>query len=1018
MKGRSLPVFLFLILLVGAGFAGTTGKISGVVVDADTGEPLPAVNVSLEGTNLGAATDLKGYYVILNLPPGIYNLKTSMMGYKTQRIANVRVNIDLTREVNFRLATETLAGEEVTIVAERPVVQKDISATQMNLNSDEIKALPFVNVATTMSLEAGVRSGLEIRGGGISQTGFMVNGFTMRDERDNTPYTSVSLTSIEEIVLQTGGFNAEFGNIRSGLVNVVTKDGRMDLYTFGFIGRYRAPAPKHFGHSLNSPESYWIRPYVDDAVCWTGTKNGVWDTHTQLQYIEFEGWNSISEKTLKDNIPENDLTPAAAQRVFLWEHRRQLDIARPDYDLDLSFGGPVPILSKQLGNLRFFGSYRSTQEMYLVPLSDDAYRDYSAQMKLTADIKFGMKLLVEGLWGQQSGTNDNNSGLPGIFREDWEIASALSNGPKYIDGRQYGTDYWCPSTIDRSSIGIKLTHVLNPKTFYELMVHRFASDYSTNPGRLRNTAKIYKFGDNYYIDEAPLGYQPAPSTGIVGLRMGVGMSNSRDSSKVAVYTTKFDMVSQLNQYNNVKLGLELNYTDNNVNYGSVDVFLPSGRSKSVWHTFPVRAALYLQDKLEFKGMIANVGVRVDYSHAGGEWYIYDSFDRALSAEKSLGLDTLLTKEPTKRIIDVSPRVGVAFPITANSKLFFNYGHFRQMPTPENLYLVRRFTDNNAVTQIANPNNPLPKTVAYELGFEQNLFDQFLLRLNGYYKDASNQSRLVTYVSRDNKVNYSVSKPYSYKDTRGFEISLKKNRGDWIRGFINYTYDVSTWGNFGFKTYYENPADQRRYERETRTHYQERPIPQPFARVNLDFLTPRNFGPRVQGFFPLEDWRLNMIASWENGAYDTWTGGGSIPGIVYNVQWKDLYNIDLRLSRNFHVWTANIEFFVDVYNVFNFKFLSDYGFVDVKDHDAYMKSLHLPAAIGDKLSYGNIPGNDRPGDYRTVPYEPYNPNDPDSARKQRILDTKAYIDMPNLEYFTFLNPRNVLWGMKISFDIKN
>ena len=156
-------------------------------------------------------------------------------------------------------------------------------------------------------------------------------------------------------------------------------------------------------------------------------------------------------------------------------------------------------------------------------------------------------------------------------------------------------------------------------------------------------------------------------------------------------------------------------------------------------------------------MVANVGVRMDYSDPQGEWYIYDPYNQAFSSKYSLGLDTLLTKATVDKQIDFSPRVGISFPITVNSKLYFNYGHFRQLPTPENLFLLRRFSDNNAVTRIADPNNPLPKTVAYELGYEHNLFDEFLFKVAGYYKDVSLQSRLVTYVSRDNSVSYDRSR---------------------------------------------------------------------------------------------------------------------------------------------------------------------------------------------------------------------------------------------------------------------
>lgn len=1013
MKKLSLVVLLLVLTL--PIYAGITGKIAGTINDSDTGEPLVGVNVLVEGTSLGAATDLNGYFVILNIPPGLYRLKASMIGYASYQVTNIRVNIDLTATVNFTMKPEVLMGEEVQVVAERPVVQKDISASQANLNIQEIESLPIVNVSNVVALEAGVR-GLDIRGGSSDQTAFMVNGFTMRDERNNQPYTSISFTSIDEIQIQTGGFNAEFGNIRSGLINVVTKEGRRDRYTFSTLSRYSPTAQKHFGQSVNALDSYWLRPYVDEAVCWTGTANGAWNEYTRKQYIDFEGWNSVSEKTLKDDDPSNDLTPAAAQRLFMWEHRRELDIAKADYDIDLSFGGPFPLLYSPFGNLRFYASYRRTRDMYLVPLSKDSYQDYSGQIKLTSDIGRGMKLTIEGLLGQETGTNDNNSGDPGIFRSPEGIASALSNGPKYIDGRMYGTDYWCPTQVARNSIGAKFSHVLSAKTFYEVTLQRFASNYDTNPGAPRDTTRKYLFGNAFYVDESPIGYQPAPSTGIVGLRMGVGMSNSRDSSNVTVYSGRFDFTSQIDRYNQVKAGAEIIYSDNNVNYASVDEFLQSGRSKSVWRTFPMRGAIYLQDKLEFEAMVANIGVRLDYSDAGGEWWVYDQYDKAFAAKYSPGMDTLLEKSSPKKILHLCPRLGVAFPITENSKLYFNYGHFRQMPTPENLYLLRKFTYTNSVTRVANPNNPLPKTVAYELGYEQNLSDQFLLRIAGYYKDSSLQPSLVNYESLDYSVDYSVTKPNSYQDTRGFELTMRKNRGLWVQGFVNYTYDVTTSGNFGFPYYSENPAVQREYERETRANYQEKPVSRPYARANILFFTPLKYGPRFYGLYPLADWDLNILADWRAGDHFTWTGGGSIPGIVNNVQWVDYYNVNLRLSKNFNIGSADIQFFMDVNNLFNIKRLSRYGFVDSKDYDAYMKSLHLPKGIGDELGYGNIPGNDRPGNYRTVPYEPFDPNDPDKARKQRILDTKAYIDMPNLEYFNFLNPRDIYFGIKVNFSL--
>ena len=127
---RKLFILTFSILFVFplVIFSGTTGKLTGVVIDSETKSPLPGANVIVEGTSIGAATDMEGNYIIINVPPGVYTLKAMMMGYTTTNITNVRVNVNLTSTVNFELKPTVLEmGEEVTIVADREMIQKDIT---------------------------------------------------------------------------------------------------------------------------------------------------------------------------------------------------------------------------------------------------------------------------------------------------------------------------------------------------------------------------------------------------------------------------------------------------------------------------------------------------------------------------------------------------------------------------------------------------------------------------------------------------------------------------------------------------------------------------------------------------------------------------------------------------------------------------------------------------------------------------------------------------------------------------
>jgi hypothetical protein len=1014
-------ITILFILLTASNLFSQSGKIQGYVKDAVTGEALIGVNVLVEGTTMGAATNVEGFYVILNVRPGTYSVRASMIGYATKTISNLEVNTGLTTEADFELSDQTITTEEVVVVAQSPVIQKDVSSNIINLDAQDIQNLPVTSITSVIGLQAGILAGADgpiIRGGGADQTAFVVNGITLRDERDNTPYTGISFTSVDEIQVQTGGFSAEYGNLRSGLINVVTKEGNKDRYSFSFVGRYRPAGPKHFGDAPHSPNSYWIRPYIDPDVAFTGTTSGAWDEYTQAQYQDFRGWNKVSEELLSDNNPNNDLTPEAAQKLFLWQHRRVAGIDRPDYDLDMNLNGPVPG-GRALGNLRFSISGRDVEEMYFIPLSRDSYREYNYSLRLTSDIADGMKLSVDGMIGKQSGTGSSRAGGPGIFRSASGIASQIDirSGASFLDSRVFATDYWAPSEKLTNTQGAKFTHVLSPQTFYEVLISRVAFEYDTNPGTPRDLTPQYQFG-NFFYDESPYGVYSGTSAGIgSSMNMGLGFSNSRDSSKLTTMTVKADLSSQIDQYNFIKSGVEFVYTDNNVNYALVEPSLPSNNAQSKWRTFPIRGALYVQDKLEFEGMIANLGVRIDYSDPGSEWYELDPYDRALSGSLSQGLDTLVARIPIDKQLDINPRLGVAFPISINSKLFFNYGHNRSMPLPEQLFLLRRNAGTNLVERIANPSNPLPKTIAYELGYEHNLFDELLVRVMGYYKDVSDETRLVRYTNRNSSVDYQIPEPNRYQDTRGFEISINKNRGYWLRGFLNYTYEVTSAGFFGLSRYYENPALQRDIERNTAAFEQSKPVPRPYARANIDFFTPSDFGPELGGVNVLGDWVINIIGTWRSGTYFSWTGPGATrPGYQNNIQWADFYNFNMRFSKAFNVGPLRMDLFMDVNNLFNIKYM-DYrgGFVDAKDWDAYMTSLHLPDDIAGEFAYGNIPGDDKPGDIRTGPYIPWDENASES-QKEEWRKNKSYIDMPNLQYAAFLNLRDIYWGLKFSVNL--
>ena len=372
MKCFRLLIHLALIIVPALAFA-QTGKISGQIRGKETGEPLIGANVVVVGTGLGAAADAKGFYNILNVPPGSYTLQSTYIGYAKTTISDVRVNINQTTKQDFDLKAEAVTGEEITIVSERPLVEPDVSANVVNVLAASVEGLPIAGVDRVITLAAGVEPDMSVRGAPTNQLAYNIDGISLRDGRDNEPFTGVSLTALEEVQIQTGGFNAEYGNARSGVIQVTSKTPA-ERYTADMFGRYIPAQDMNFDGKPNDPNAYWMRPYFDAAVKGNGTASGAWDKYTQRQYPVFGGWNAFEGVPVKDDFG-NSLTATAAMMEKIYRYHTRKDFSNQDgYDIDATVGGPlIPGGSEKLGNLRFLVSYRNVLQPYVYRQNRDAY---------------------------------------------------------------------------------------------------------------------------------------------------------------------------------------------------------------------------------------------------------------------------------------------------------------------------------------------------------------------------------------------------------------------------------------------------------------------------------------------------------------------------------------------------------------------------------------------------------------------------------------------------------------------
>jgi hypothetical protein len=227
-------VRLFLLLLVvsfNIAFA-QTGKISGKVTDFESGEPLIGANVIINGTSLGAATNVDGEYIILNVPPNTYSITAKYIGYKDVTNNNIRVSVNVTTEVNFALPSAQYQIDEVVITSEKPLINKNLTNTVSIVNSEDIQNLPVRGVNAVVGTQAGVVNqggNIFVRGSRADQVAFYVDGVLVNDPMFGGATTLGIQNAIQEIQFQAGGYPAEYGGANAGIITTTTKIGGENL---------------------------------------------------------------------------------------------------------------------------------------------------------------------------------------------------------------------------------------------------------------------------------------------------------------------------------------------------------------------------------------------------------------------------------------------------------------------------------------------------------------------------------------------------------------------------------------------------------------------------------------------------------------------------------------------------------------------------------------------------------------------------------------------------------------------
>jgi len=1043
MRKRSkilLMLALALILPFSAMAAG--GKISGLIFDDQNKEALVAANIMITEkwdndiaveleTVRGTFSDNDGYFVLLNVSPGTYTLKVSMMGFTDFIMEKVRVNLNRSIQLEFPMIQKAISLDAVTVVAEKEIIKADLASSQEIISKERLEDAPVLRMDEFIANMKGVElvsdadgAGLSIRGGEVSETDIQIDGISSRDARSGNSYLSINSSSVEELQVLTGGFEAKYGGIQSGLVNVVTKEGSREK--FDFSGRFNytpAGQQRFFGINPWSEDGLIYRIYADTSetgFAYIGTEDDTSGT-IPIEFSSFKGWNNKREGRRNyesAGLPAGRLTPEQKRQLWLIQHPSYDVAAHPDIYFEGTLTGPLPFTP----NSTFMLAGKVERSEFAYPIGPrDSYFDWNSHLKITMHPTDKTKISISGMYANMSTNTTSRPSTVGGGLQDYssrfgflsnsqqavfQQASILSNYTMMYNKSflQYLDQTWFMG-------GIKLNHALSPTSYFTLEAQVNYQDNNIEPMSVDPALESswVDLDTSLKVLNFPTIGTPNGSTNyardLVDLFTIYGGLQAVDSSYTLSTNVKGNYTAQLGQYHQFEAGFNVNYTHSftycGTWYQSRQMYTPG--VPDTWQYYnanPIEGGIYVQDKLEFEGMVATIGLRGDYFNPQKDEFLLDnpidqaypdfynltyqylpgswgSYERWVVFRDMLDTPPNWPTKPYHGEFKISPRLGVSFPVTVNSKMYFNYGHFYQRPNYTYLYNLA-ITGDRAI--LPTPELPMAKTVSYEFGYEQRFLQNYLANFVVYYKDMSNIPLPRTYINYWEEFSATKYEPDGYADIRGIELRLEKSQGQFFTMWCNLDYMLKSWGESGLQYIYENRITAADEERSANI---DNLMPIPKANIALSFHTPMTFGLPMGGIYPLGGWRLNLNFKWVDGGKIV-LNTDPITGAQDKVDILDYTNTDLKAGKRIKVANHYLELGVTITNLLNQKRLY-VGGMGLTQYNIYKESLKFP------FEEGEFKGTDKWGEWN-----------------------KDYIKTGWFEAPIYLNPRRVV--ISLSVDI--
>ena len=741
----------------------------------------------------------------------------------------------MTTKLDFSLTSSTIELQAVVIQGSQDQVKKDVTSSQSLVTAEQISSLPVAEFDDVLRLQAGVNKdadgGFHIRGGRSSEIAYWVNGISITDPYDNSRGVDIDNSSIQELQVISGTFNAEYGNAMSGIVNTVTKEGGKEYH--GSINIYSSDYVSNFNSFFTDINHY-----------------------NPVTNYNFQG-------NLSGNIPFTD------NMITFFVNGRYVYDEGDLYGLDK------------------FNTNGTVADGHPVPMNWS--KRWLAQGNIAYQFIPGVKINTEFLFSKENYQDYDHS-----FK--WEPGGNPFKFTKSYDGT------------------VSLNHVLSSSTFYTIRANYFFKN----------------FNQYLYANPSDPGYMHPDSLNIIGYAFHTkGTDLHRFFRETQSFTGKLDFSSQAFENHLVQFGAEgkshhLSFDDYNlapllVNGNPVVPFVPNipdvtSINRNFYYAKPIEFSSYLQDKIEYKDVIINIGLRYDYFNSRGN-VLVDPRDPNIYLPLRLGLNGLTIpqlvpyfyKKATPKQ-QISPRFGIAYPISTNGVIHFSYGHFLQVPTFQYLFdgATYKVSESGSYGPFGNPDLQPQRTIMYEIGFRQQFMDEFVIDATGFYRDIRDWITAGGIISNLTGATYAIYTNKDYSNVRGITINLSKRFSNHYSIDLNYTYQVAEGSN-------SNPNDEYNAVLNNQA-----PV-MSLAPLNWDQRHNLNLNFLVGD----KDWDVSLLFKYGTGLPYTAsiTQATSDRGISTGFTSNSLsrpaqFDVDLYANKSFDLMGARLTVYLKVFNLFD------------------------------------------------------------------------------------------------------